>query len=98
MEPGISGGLVERMPPPVSFANRHMWYGPVGVGIASPNDQPSTRSAQARVAGGSVLASSVCVITPMRDGGATGRGAARRAGALGASFLPADFLRGAAAR
>ena len=58
--------MVERMPPPVPMPKRHMWYGPAELGMASPNSQPSTASHHSRVAMGSVLASSVWVITPSR--------------------------------
>src|SRR5687768_17433885 len=63
MEPGDSGGLLARMPPPWFSAKRHMWYGPFGVGI-SMNFQPKACSAHLRVAPGSVLASSVCEMKP----------------------------------
>src|SRR6185436_18156443 len=66
--------------------------------MASPNFQPSTRSHHARVADGSALASSVCVMTPIRLGGAafaaaTFLGGAFRAGfAAGLGRRAADFF------
>src|ERR1051325_8819401 len=60
------------MPPPVPPSNRQMSYGPAEVGTAGANFQPRTRSHQVRVATGSALASSVCVMSPCRTLGAAG--------------------------
>src|SRR6185436_6091335 len=57
-----------------------------------PNFQPSTLSHHALVASGSALASSVCVITPLRLGGAATFAVGRRAaGRLRAAFLATFF-------
>jgi ABC-type dipeptide/oligopeptide/nickel transport system permease component len=73
-----------------------MWYGPVGVGMGSTNFHPRTFAHQARVACGFELASSVCVIMPIRGAGmaaflgaASGRGRGRAADRLVAAFVAA---------
>src|ERR1051325_12049681 len=60
------------MPPPVPPSNRQMGYGPAEGGTAAATFQPRTRSHQVRVATGSALASSVCVMSPCRTLGAAG--------------------------
>src|SRR5688572_24171302 len=66
MVPGGSGPLLPRMPPPVWSPKSHMWYWlPSGIGMVE-NFQPSTFSAQARVADGSALAISVWEMKPGR--------------------------------
>src|SRR5438132_8436017 len=84
------------MPPPVPFSNRHTWYGPAGVGMDCPNFQPSTFSHHLLVACGSMLASSVCVMSPCRTLGLARRlagAAALRAGRRAATCFFATFLR-----
>jgi hypothetical protein len=68
MLPGISGGLLARIaPPPFSeYVNRKI--SPLGVVIGGLNFQPNSFSAQARVAGGLLLARSVWVIHPYNPG------------------------------
>src|SRR2546426_2133758 len=66
IDPGGSGGLFTRIPPPLSFPKLHRWYGPAGVGIGFVNFQPSTTWHHAFVAPGSVLGSSVWEMKPGR--------------------------------
>src|SRR5262245_48845375 len=68
MLPGISGGLLKRMAPPPFSEYAKKWISPLGVDIGGRNFHPMTFAAHAFVAGGSLLARSVCVIHPYKPG------------------------------